>query len=92
MAGHRLCFWATRNLSMIHIHSLVSGTLRITSNNNSPLKAGIYTQVQVNPGAGYRASVAWAAPNFPTDAWGRQLGIDPTGGTDPNGRTVIWGP
>ncbi|MFN8445817.1 MAG: hypothetical protein U0175_33815 [Caldilineaceae bacterium] len=69
-----------------------TGTLRITSNNSAPLKAGIFTQVNVNPGSGYRASVAWAAPNAPSDAWGRQLGIDPTGGTDPNSPNVIWGP
>ena len=54
-------------------------------------KAGIYTQVQVTPGAGYRASISWGAPNAP-DLFGRQLGIDPTGGTDPTAATVIWGP
>ena len=54
-------------------------------------KAGIYTQVPVTPGAGYRASVAWGAPNTP-DTFGRQLGIDPTGGTDPNSPNIIWGP
>lgn len=53
--------------------------------------AGIYTQVPVTPGAGYRASVAWAAPNEP-DTFGRRLGLDPTGGTDPTAPTVIWGP
>ncbi len=64
-------------------------SLRMWSNGGT-FKAGIFTQVQVTPGAGYRASVAWAAPNEP-DAFGRQLGIDPTGGTDPNGSTVVWG-
>jgi hypothetical protein len=54
-------------------------------------KAGLYTQVSVTPGAGYRASVAFAAPTSP-DTFGRQLGIDPTGGTDPTAPTVIWGP
>ncbi len=54
-------------------------------------KAGIHTQVAVTPGAGYRASLAWGAPNAP-ETFGRQLGIDPTGGTDPNAPTVIWGP
>lgn len=53
--------------------------------------AGIYTQVAVTPGAGYRASVAWAAPNEP-DTFGRRLGLDPTGGTDPTAPTVVWGP
>lgn len=59
--------------------------------NGGTFKAGIYTQVRVTPGAGYRASVAWAAPNAP-DHFGRQLGLDPSGGTDPNSPTVIWGP
>ncbi|MBI1298443.1 hypothetical protein GC175_26200 [bacterium] len=59
--------------------------------NGGTFKAGIYTQVDVTPGAGYRASVGWAAPNAP-DHFGRQLGIDPTGGTDPNAPTVVWGP
>lgn len=54
-------------------------------------KAGILTQAPVSPGAGYRASIAWGAPNAP-DLFGRQLGIDPTGGADPSAPTVIWGP
>jgi len=60
-------------------------------NNGGTFKAGIWTQVRVTPGNGYRASVAWAAPNDP-GSFGRQLGIDPTGGTDPNSPNVIWGP
>ncbi len=65
-------------------------SLRMWSNGGT-FKAGIYTQVRVTPGAGYRAAVFWAAPNAPA-TFGRQLGIDPTGGTDPNAATVIWGP
>lgn len=56
-----------------------------------PFKVGIYTQVGVTPGAGYRASIAWGAPNKPNTT-GRQLGIDPTGGTDPNSPNIVWGP
>jgi len=67
-----------------------SGTLRIWSSGGT-FKAGIYTQVAVTPGAGYRASIGWGAPNAP-DTFGRQLGIDPTGGSDPNSPNVIWGP
>ncbi len=63
--------------------------LRMWSNGGT-FKAGIYTQVRVTPGAGYRAAVFWAAPNAP-DTFGRQLGIDPTGGTDPTAPTVVWG-
>jgi hypothetical protein len=66
------------------------GTLRMWSVGGT-FKAGIYTVVPVTPGAGYRASIAWGAPNAP-DLFGRQLGIDPTGGVDPNAPTVIWGP
>jgi len=65
-------------------------SLRMWSDGGN-FKAGIHTQVAVTPGAGYRASVAWAAPNAPA-TFGRQLGLDPTGGTDPNASTVIWGP
>lgn len=67
------------------------GGYNLTIASTSPFKAGIYTQVSVTPGAGYRASISWGAPNQP-DLFGRQLGIDPTGGVDPNAPTVIWGP
>jgi hypothetical protein len=65
-------------------------SLRMWSNGGT-FKAGISTQVRVTPGNGYRASIAWGGPNDP-DNFGRQLGIDPTGGTDPNSPSVIWGP
>ena len=55
--------------------------------------AGIYTQVGgVTLGTAYKASLGWGAPSAPTDTYGRQLGIDPTGGTNPAAPTVIWGP
>ncbi len=66
------------------------GTLRMR-NSGSAFKGGIYTSVPVTPGAGYKASVWWGAPNAP-DLFGRQLGLDPTGGTDPNSPNIIWGP
>jgi len=72
-------------------HTFFGGPNLTISNSGGTFKAGIFTQVGVTPGAGYRASIAWGAPNAP-DAFGRQLGIDPTGGTDPNSPTVIWGP
>ena len=65
-------------------------SLRIRSIGGT-FKVGIYTQVSVSPGTGYRASISWGAPNSP-ETFGRQLGIDPTGGTDPNAPSVIWGP
>lgn len=67
-------------------------SLRMWSSGGT-FKAGIYTQIPVSPGAGYRASIAWGAPDPKyADTFGRQLGIDPTGGTDPNASTVVWGP
>ncbi|HMN30164.1 MAG TPA: hypothetical protein PKE45_18575 [Caldilineaceae bacterium] len=72
-------------------HSYWGGPNLTIASVGGTFKVGIYTQVAVNPGSGYRASIAWGAPNAP-DTFGRQLGIDPTGGTDPNSPTVIWGP
>jgi hypothetical protein len=72
-------------------HTFFGGPNLTIWSNGGTFKAGIYTQVPVMPGAGYRASISWGAPNAP-DLFGRQLGIDPTGGTDPNAPTVIWGP
>jgi hypothetical protein len=56
--------------------------------------AGLFTQVGgLTPGATYYASVGWAAPDPPQgDNFGRRLGIDPTGGTDPNSPNIVWGP
>ncbi len=54
--------------------------------------AGILTQVGgLQPGATYVAAIGWGGPNAP-DTFGRRLGIDPTGGTDPQASTVVWGP
>lgn len=72
-------------------HTFFGGPNLTIWSNGGTFKAGIYTQVNVVPGAGYRASINWGAPNAP-ELFGRQLGIDPTGGTDPNAPTVIWGP
>ena len=46
----------------------------------------------MQPGTAYKASIGWGAPAPPTDSFGRQLGIDPTGGTDANSPNVVWGP
>jgi hypothetical protein len=59
---------------------------------SGPYVAGIYQQVpNLQPGVAYKASIGWGAPGPPTDTYGRQLGIDPTGGTDPTAPTVVWG-
>ncbi len=62
-------------------HSFFGGGTQ-TLRSGEPFLAGIWTQADVTPGAGYRASIAWGAPNLPAE-FGRQLGLDPTGGTDP---------
>lgn len=66
-------------------------SLRMWSNGGT-FTAGILTQVgDVQPGATYQASWGWGGPNDP-DSFGRKLGIDPTGGTDPLSPNVVWGP
>jgi hypothetical protein len=52
--------------------------------------AGIFTQVGgLQPGVTYKASLGWGVGD-PWASFGRRLGIDPTGGTDPNAPTVVW--
>jgi hypothetical protein len=63
--------------------------LRLSS--SGTFVAGIYQQVSVQPGVAYKASLGWGAPLQP-ETFGRQLGIDPTGGTDPTAPAVVWGP
>jgi hypothetical protein len=66
-------------------------SLLLTSGN--PYVAVIYTQVGgLQPGTAYKASIGWGAPASPTETFGRQLGIDPTGGADPNSPSIVWGP
>jgi len=58
--------------------------------------AGLYQQVQVTPGKGYKAWVEWSPPQCPQlpgcEDIERRMGIDPTGGTDPGSAKVVWGP
>ena len=66
-------------------------SLRMWSNGGT-FTAGLSTQVGgLQPGSTYVASWGWGGPNKP-DLFGRKLGIDPTGGTDPLSPAVIWGP
>ncbi len=64
--------------------------------NNAPFDAGIYQQVAVKPGTGYKFQVAWAVEQLDGKGWqdwyqvNRRLGIDPYGGTNPNASTVEW--
>ena len=58
--------------------------------NGVPFTAGIYQQVQVTPGVVYQADAGWAAVMKPD--FERKLGLDPTGGTDPQAPSVVWGP
>ena len=66
-------------------------SLRMWSNGGT-FTAGIWMHVgDLQPGATYSASWGWGGPNTP-DNFGRKLGIDPTGGTDPLSPNVRWGP
>ena len=65
-------------------------SLRIWSDGGS-FAGGIYQVVpNVTPGARYQANIGWAAASVAN--LGRQLGIDPTGGTDSRSANVVWGP
>ncbi|HSJ52464.1 MAG TPA: hypothetical protein VLC52_01855 [Anaerolineae bacterium] len=55
-----------------------------------PFTAGIYQQVSVTPGVVYQADAGWAAVTRPD--FERKIGLDPTGGTNPQAGTVVWGP
>ncbi|HSJ57820.1 MAG TPA: hypothetical protein VLC95_11605 [Anaerolineae bacterium] len=55
-----------------------------------PFRAGIYQQVNVTPGVVYMADAGWAAAT--RDNFERKIGLDPTGGTNPNAPSVVWGP
>jgi len=60
-----------------------------------PFTAGIYQQTQVTPGVVYQADMGWSPAGNPQNVvrdWERKVGLDPTGGTDPQAPTVIWGP
>jgi hypothetical protein len=73
-------------------HSMY-GPSSLLMSSGGPYVAGIYTQVGgLQPGVAYKASLGWGAPASPTGTYGRQLGIDPTGGADPNAPSVVWGP
>jgi len=73
--------------------SLGPGTILMTPNGSATYIAGAYTQANVTSGKLYCASWRWGAPgpgSAPT-AYGRTLGIDPFGGTNPTSSQVIWG-
>lgn len=56
----------------------------------APFTAGIFQQVSVTPGVVYQADAGWAAVTQPD--FERKIGLDPTGGTNPQAGSVIWGP
>lgn len=65
---------------------------------NAAFDAGLYQQVSVTPGVGYRFNILWAVERLNAVAWqdgyqiNRKVGIDPTGGTDPNSPAIKWSP
>ena len=55
-----------------------------------PWTAGVYQVVNnVGPGNGYRAEVGWFVGGNKEHTVTR-IGIDPTGGTDPNSSNIVW--
>jgi hypothetical protein len=53
-----------------------------------PFTAGVYQQVPVAPGVVYQTDIGWAAVT--QSDFERKLGLDPTGGTNPQAPTVVW--
>ncbi len=71
-------------------HSASGDSLRLDS--SGPYVAAIYTQVGgLQPGTAYKASLGFASGSVIASSYGRRLGIDPTGGVDPNSPKVVWG-
>ncbi len=62
----------------------------IFSRDSKPWVAGVYQQVSASPGSGYFARIGWFVSQN-TTIMGR-VGIDPSGGTDPNSPNVLWSP
>ncbi len=69
-----------------------------TVGNYSPKTGGIYRTVQTQTGrpylfSGYVLTDAYGSPEYdPIEGLAvARIGVDPTGGTDPAGPTVIWG-
>lgn len=73
--------------------------LEWTDKPGKPFDVAVYQQVQATPGSAYSLS-AWmlslcGGSTMPNDCppgfyMAKMLGIDPTGGTDPNAESVIW--
>jgi len=62
---------------------------------NGAFVAGIYQQVSVVPGGVYNANVPliiYDSYDKEDGAVGRRIGVDPTGGTDPNSPNIVWSP
>jgi hypothetical protein len=65
-----------------------------------PFDAGVFQKLPVTPGTAYLFQVEWAPmQSYNADEggmitedgfMGRMIGIDPTGGTDPNSPNIVW--
>ncbi|MGB0385705.1 MAG: hypothetical protein ACPGWR_12870 [Ardenticatenaceae bacterium] len=72
--------------------STVPPSQRIWSDGGT-FRAGIYQEVDnLTAGATYIGEVEWVPYTSPDGSIMRQVGLDPMGGTDPNGPSVVWGP
>ncbi|HFB52729.1 MAG TPA: hypothetical protein ENJ48_03440, partial [Anaerolineae bacterium] len=57
--------------------------------------AGMYQQIPVTPGGIYDANVQlilYDSYDKNDGGVGRKIGLDPTGGTDPNSPNIVWSP
>lgn len=65
--------------------------------NGGTVQGGAYQRVPAVPGSEYRLS-AWVYTYTVGDLWSKsyqciaRIGIDPTGGTDPNSASILWTP
>ncbi len=72
-------------------HVYFKPALRIDSSND--FKIALYQKVSADPGKLYYANITilvWPESSSRDDAY-RKVGIDPTGGTNPDASTVVWG-
>ncbi len=69
-------------------------SVKIEPGDGKPFSAGVYLTFNTTPGKTYCASWRWG-PNTNNDqsknAFGRTIGLDPSGGTNPQSGQVVWG-
>ena len=68
--------------------------IKLDSTNGQPFTGGVYYTFNTVPGKTYCASWRWG-PNThdpaKPDPFGKTIGLDPTGNTNPQSNTIMWG-